>query len=579
MLTKSGCLRLRGLARNQSLMFFAPPTVDLEIRTLRGKNYGEELCGYDVLSWALHQTCLQHDRYRPLHILQGLSYHSRQDVARQYPFDSEEQLPPANSPLVESETQGLHDLYAPMQMRTEAEPFLISKCRQMQNTDVQRLIADWDSLKVASPSNAAVYEEHQREVMQEVEQQVQVERPALMNPAKPKCSAQLRNYVEQGTKDILLKLASVHEAIIIKSSASKELVGTATIWPHLRVSNGFADVVLRPDYGHNNSTIRPANWILVNCDPTIEADLLLITPYEAGQLFEVATAPDAKVRLFSYEPRVSRGSLIRDPQAIVLSDEIVDDWSSLVPPHISRELQSFAGQLYLPNYEEYLAFRSLMSGYLRFYKEWSEIRCRGEDFSRTHMGQIVEGRILKQSDFDSKPDSGGGFRARGGSRIHGSNAVGDEIMTGNEDDSDDDHHGVNDGGDGADRVSHDNTGSRCQPSIIKVDDNESVDDIEPSKEEEHDDYDSKDWLKTEEDEGNEATEKWEKGEVKDEDLKMEDVIHGPISEDCKLEADEDDDSFSFNGFSPSSSKVKCEDEELFIAPEAGTRLLKKRRLA
>ena len=535
MLILKGCLRLRGLAQNQSLMFFAPPSIDTEIRELRGKNANEEVGGCDVISWTLHQTCLQHDRYVPLHILQGLTYYSQQDAARRCPYNAEvERMTRINSPLVENETQDLHDLYAPSHMKTEAESFLISTCRQMQDPHVQRLLSDWDSLKIGSPLDAVMQEEHQREVMQEVEQQVHVERPGLMVPAKPKINKHLKKYVEEGTKSMLTKFGGVHETVVLKSSAGKELLGPCIIWPHLKVSSGFEDVVLQWDYGHNNSIIRPANWILVNSDPAIEADLLLISQHEAGQVFDIATAVDAKVRLFSYEPRVSRGSPTRDPQAIVLSNEIVDEWSSLVPSHVSRELQSFAGQLYLPSYEEYLAFRSEMSGYLRFYKEWLEIRCRGEDFTHTHMGRIVEGRILQESDFIDNEENGGHIAASAGLGTQNFDVWDDDVMMNNGEGDGDHGHIEDDDSDNVDEPVDKFDNSTRQPIVTEEDDDDDEINTEHPKKEEDEDCDSKDWLKYEEDE--------DKKDWKEEDeqklMKVEDLDVEHTSEVCKLEADD-----------------------------------------
>lgn len=540
-------------------MYLAPPSVDLDIREFRHKGLTDELNGHDVVKWALEQSCRQIELYRPLHVKQGLSFFYRRYVARQNPLHEDVESPTelADSPLVEHETQSLHDLYAPAAMQNEAERHLITLCRRAQDTDIQRLLREYDSLKLSSQSRIAIHEEHEREIEQEVEKQAQISRPGPMTPAVPFVDPQLDEYVREGSENLLLRFSYAHELLVARSSAAHELRGSTTIWKHIRASAGFASVIENWDFGNIDSTLRPVNWVLVSNKESNEGGLLLISQYEANHIFDAIVGHDANVRLFSYEPRVSRVMIARDPQPTVLSDDDRCEWTSLVPPHITRELYLFAGQLYIPSYEEYLCFKNDMEGYhadqtsppMTFYKEWFGIRRRGQDFLPTHMGQIVEGKTLPEGAFKGE----------------------DGCWNGEE------YKQIWDGGDLMDWKTEDGVKDECD-----IEDEDSVKDEDDLKDE--DEIKSEEGIKAENEEKPDVKAEDKITEEKLADSKEEAMDWKPDEEGCSLRVvslDEnenmEENSSSFEGFSPAQSVARHEDhvdddddsdEDLFMADHA-----------
>ena len=247
-------------------MYCAPPGVNLNIRDFRNKNLTDELDGRDIVAWAIEQSCREIELYQPLHLKQGLCHFYRLHIARQNPLheDVGRSIELGDSPLVEHETQSLHKLYTPSAMRHEAEEDLIKHCRSIQDTNLQRLLRDYDSLNQSSQFSVAMHEEHEREVEQEIQKQVQIYRPGPMAPAIPIIDPQLDDYVREGSDELLRCFSSAHELLVARSSAANELMGSTIIWKHLRATTGFARVTESWDYGHIDSTLRPVNWILVN---------------------------------------------------------------------------------------------------------------------------------------------------------------------------------------------------------------------------------------------------------------------------------------------------------------------------
>ena len=391
-------------------MFLAPPAVDLDIRKCNGKSLHDEIDGSHVIHWALEQSCLHIERYDPLHKLHGLNYHHHCYVAEHNPLtdDTEPTIRLADSPLVETETQNLCDLYAPPAMGGVAEPKLITNCRMIQDPNIQEALKDWDSLQPGTQSGVSTHEEHEREIAQEVEQQTHIERPGQMTPVEPEVDPNLDEYIRQGSVTLLEQFAPVHDLLVTHSSAARELFESTRVWKHLRGTTDFANVVETWDHGAIDATLRPVNWILISTVEPAEGHLLLISQYEANRIFKKVSKLSAQVRLYTYDPVVSHAMKIRNPQLTVLSDNIHDQWSIFVPPHITRELHLFSGQLYIKDYDEYMNFKAELDGALGdstqaplpFYREWVALRRRGQDILPTHVGQIVEGRTLQRSAFE-----------------------------------------------------------------------------------------------------------------------------------------------------------------------------------
>ena len=396
-------MRLRQLGHGQSLFFVAPPEVHRDILKITGKPESDGLDGYDVINWALTQSCLNIERCEPLRIMQGLSYHLRQLAAQRYfaaePEEGEVVESTAVEIFVEKEKQSLYDLYAPSLMKTTDELSLLNISAQDSNPEVQTLLHRWKQIDPNAVDSAKVLEEHEREVAHEVEQEIEIQRPPPAKPLREMVDVRLKTYVQSGASQTWKLFGTARRAIVRKSSAGR--LADHIVWPDIRVSDGFCSIVEKPASGFYDDYFRPVNWILTSKYASPITELLIISQYEANNLMSAIKHPSSAVLLHVYEPRVTRAMSSVDSKAVVPLSLATQNWLRL-SPSLRQQLHLFAGQLYINTYEEYLEWRggppTIMVS-LTFLKAWIGVRRRGQNFSQTHIGRIVSGWNLQPEDF------------------------------------------------------------------------------------------------------------------------------------------------------------------------------------
>lgn len=384
--------------------FIAPPEVHRDILKVTGKSESHRINGYDVVSWALAQSCLNIEKNEPLRIMQGLSYHRRQKAAQQYqmePEDGEILEHTAAEMFIEKEEQSLSDLYAPPSLKPINETNLLKVSSQNTSTEVQALLHRWSEIDPNTADGANVQEEHEREVAHEVEQEIEIQRPPPAKPLKEVVDARLKAYIQNGTSETWKLFQYADKAIVRKSSAGKK-VGPHRIWTGIRVSDGFRSTVEKPVSGFYDDYFRPVNWVLTNKGASPATELLIISQYEVNQLFADITSPSSAVFLHNYEPRVARAMSSVDSTTVTPLLQSTQNWLTL-GFELRCQLHLFAGQLYINTYKDYLALRksppSTMVN-LAFLKEWIGIRRRGQNYSQTHIGRMVAGWNLQEEDFE-----------------------------------------------------------------------------------------------------------------------------------------------------------------------------------
>ena len=392
-------------------MFVAPPEVNQSILDVTGKR-DSDIDGYDVVAWSLEQSCLSIERSQPLRVLQGLNYHGRQKTmaafARKYPkFKDVTNETDARKPLIlafrEKEEQRLADLYAPAALKHSTLPSVIESSQNDPNPIVQKLLAMWRSLDFSISEGTSMHEEHEREVAHEVEQETQIQRPRHAKALDRTVDPLLREFVRTGSDTVLQQFRRAYDVV---SDTSANDATAAGLFGHLRATTDFIRPA-RPQSGHYDSYLRPVNWVLTSNQTPKPTDLLLISQYEANQLFDDIHASSAPVDLHSYEPRVTKSMRAVDIAPHNLTYASVIGWQK-IPRSLRLELHLFAGQLYFSTIEEYREFLAdkitarppaQAERLIQFIKAWVAIRRKGHDFLPTHVGQMVLNRTLKQGAF------------------------------------------------------------------------------------------------------------------------------------------------------------------------------------
>lgn len=394
-------------------MYVAPPEVHHNIVATIATSPTGEITGRSVVEWALEQSCLQIERNQLLRVVQGLSYHNRQEAldvlkerlsARAGDEGSVEGL---DENIIEHEAQSLHDLYAPDAMREGSDSDLIKNSRSKSDQAVQELVAMWDRVNPHASRNANMHEELEREVGHEVEQETQIERPPGADPEERKIDPRLMNLIHSGTESHFNSFPSVQCNVLPLSATIQLLNGRKVPWRSLHVTTDFIKTVKCNKMGAMDNYHRPVHWLLVPRCTMVQDVVLIISQYEVNQCFDHIQAASSRVILISYEPRVSRSMPSMDSSPIESLPGASQAWNDLEET-LRQELHLFAGQLYFTTFAEYellagsLAIRDATP--LNFIKEWIGIRRKGENYLQTHVGQVVSGGVLHEEMFDAEDE-------------------------------------------------------------------------------------------------------------------------------------------------------------------------------
>ena len=128
---------MRKLGRGHSVMFFAPPEVDMSIRVGAGKNDPTtKVTTVDILCWAIHETWTNIQQRAPYWAQQGMSHKSRYNAWSR--FCNNELTPAQLSDVwLQPNVKSLSDLYAPCETNNTSgtlsvlDPVIQQRCKDL----------------------------------------------------------------------------------------------------------------------------------------------------------------------------------------------------------------------------------------------------------------------------------------------------------------------------------------------------------------------------------------------------------------------------------------------------------------
>ncbi|OAX42876.1 hypothetical protein K503DRAFT_682485 [Rhizopogon vinicolor AM-OR11-026] len=293
---------------------------------------------------------------------------------------------------------------------------------QILDPEIQRKC---EELGILSTLERSMDEEQEREVVHEVEREHQVERPTKVKPADHALHEDVHRFVETGK-------IPVRSSAFIRALPS--LVNTTVEFPEC---NQWAqNVLVTHDFARTVSTahkvdeyLRPVNWV-VSSDIGLSPVLVVMSPHEVNQLLP-SIRKSKVVHLSVYTPRTTKAMQACDD----LRFYSVPSATQLTPlESLICQLNLFAGQLYFSNYEMYLRTCSFLGlngpdlgdedlvvdsdGFIREenrpaarascsfnqsqllpLKELFGMRRKGMGYLPTHLGKMLNGRILSEEDF------------------------------------------------------------------------------------------------------------------------------------------------------------------------------------
>jgi len=410
-----GCMRMRKLGNGHSVMFFAPSDVDRSIRTIASKSESDAIRTMDILQWAMAETCAEIERRASLWAQQGVDHALRYDSWSNFCDHGEISLNELAEAWRQPDAKTLEELYAPASPR-DLSVISIPNIRQ-------RCL----ELGVLSLLNPNLDEEQEREVVHEVECERQVERLPKATPALHQVTRAIVRFVQGAFNS--LPHPAFQRAFSPEVVCSIHLEDIPAWSQSLYVTSDFCRVILDRK---GSEYLRPVNWILSRDSPS-GPTFLILSPFEVNQLLlEIRTSKF--VRLHIYTPRTHKTSRPCDDLLLHSIPTVPPDWTA--PAFLVDQLNLFAGQLYLRDYSTYIrvcrflcvyakdledggSFEVQSDGFIQpahrplralracsfqrsplpFLRDLIGLRRMSMKFSLTHMGKILDGRLLREEDF------------------------------------------------------------------------------------------------------------------------------------------------------------------------------------
>ncbi|KAI6118443.1 hypothetical protein F5141DRAFT_999967 [Pisolithus sp. B1] len=417
-----GCMRMRRLGHGHSAMFFAPLEVDRSIRDAAKKRGGDVIHPSDILLWAMGETCMDIQNSGPQWAQQGRDHGLRYSAWSEFcntNITSQELAATWRQP----DAKTLEELYAPCNPKERpllSIPAIDQRCQE---------------LDVSPSTDFNMNEEHEREIIHEIERETQVTRPPPATPAVHRMSAVVRNFVRTG------EVTPGPTAPIPMFDSFRDATPFAqekTVWSRLILATLDYCTVVQAGAGPNvGEYFRPVNWILSSqlAGKTI---LVILSPFEVNELLPEIRSSEF-VCLHIYTPRTQ--ARMRPCDDLHLYTIPSAPSYPISPASLMDQINLFAGQLYLRDYITYLRLCRFLCVYaddlagegdlevesdgfiapahrplrarsmdsfqkspLPFLKHVINLRRRGMNFVATHMGKILHGRLLKEEDFADQPN-------------------------------------------------------------------------------------------------------------------------------------------------------------------------------
>ncbi|KAB5592331.1 kinase-(PK-like) protein [Ceratobasidium theobromae] len=427
-----GCMRMRKLGHGQSVMFAAPPEIDRQIRSASPnlKTLGSEtrVEVVDVLRWAMLETCKDLGHHVAHWAQQGIDYRRRAEAEQKY--EETKNILHLKEDWVLPESRSLEHLYGFPDKKCSSEHSGFSK----ETLEFAGLRERLRLLGIAKLSDPSIDEEQEREVSHEVERERQVERPDKGDPATHSVHEDIRHFVQTG------QLRTQSSGILpLLHPLDSRLPGQFAKWSaNLFASTDFFQTIVNLPINLEKigDYMRPINWIVQDAN----RNCLVLSPFEVNELLPLIRRSRV-VQLHVYAPRVTQHM---QPFSGFRFYSIPSQLPTI--PHISLraqlQLDLFAGQLYLNDYDEYVLLCTMLGLYpladrdsslgidfgsdgfinpndrkkliiynpgyaecnfatspIPVLKDLTGLRRKGMKYLLTHIGRILHSRILTKDDF------------------------------------------------------------------------------------------------------------------------------------------------------------------------------------
>jgi hypothetical protein len=438
---------MRKLGSTHSIFFLASTEIVGYITAVTGIT-GSNITSKDVVAWSMKETLAQLRTYAPLWADQGFNFDDRNAAWELYKKRGMS-AGDFTKILKEKESRILEDLYGVAHVSQRSGQDNLVGLKQ----EIQRRYEEFGLNHSDSPRTM---EEREREVAQEKQEERQIERPPVAVPRTHSLHDDVKSLVLTGVTP--QESAAIVPAVsCVSQTTLSNFVKTSgrDAFPHIWVTNDFMNTIEMcgedslstllddslkaideetPISTLLDDFLRPAEWILSSSK---QPHLVLLSPFEANALIDDIRRSDF-VTLHTYGARSSRMMRsFEDLRSFMVPNR---DNLSPFPSVVINELNLFAGQLYFQSvgaYEETCRMLGLylkelpevlegyvgaigVTGFVRemqarealglqgaqfsdnpveFLRNFIGLRRKGQSFFSAHLGQVLHGRELYESDF------------------------------------------------------------------------------------------------------------------------------------------------------------------------------------
>ncbi|KAF8597353.1 hypothetical protein BDV93DRAFT_596776 [Ceratobasidium sp. AG-I] len=342
-----GCMRMRKLGHGHSVMFCAPPEIDRQIQKSRPSESERPVQVLDILRWAMLETCQDLAHHVSHWAQQGVQYSRRVEAQCRYTRTND--ITTLREEWTMPESYPLDGMYGVSSSDVTRSSGVNQAARSIPSLNARLQLLGVDEL-----GDPSMNEEQEREVSHEVERERQIERPLKSLPAPHMAHADVQTFIRTGEipKGSKAFLSLFHP---LQSYDSK---GSATWSAMLLASVDYTTTISGSSISSLSDYMRPVNWVVSGSGGT----LVVLSPYEVNK-FISSIRNSAKVRLHIYAPRVTR--TMKSFSALgsySLPALPTRNWAP-PSPSIQMQLNLWAGQLYLKDFDEYLLLCSFLGIY------------------------------------------------------------------------------------------------------------------------------------------------------------------------------------------------------------------------
>jgi hypothetical protein len=418
-------MRLRKLGNGQSVCFVIPEEIQTKIYERSGKPIGTTIDVQDVLAWAIGETWCDLKKSLPLWAVQGNRFESHKHLLLNGPGTTKKEA----EAFLEDEAASLETRYKPREADKDGSAHIGNW--DMSNKNIINIVSRCRDFEAMGFGSAALSEEQERELAPEIEEQRQVERPPRLQAHPHSVHKDLTHLINTG--EVIIDSRAWRPAFqaLCTTSAGK-LVDLSKFPDDLLVTVDFMHTVQVPPGSTRASFIsdsyqRPVQFVLSSAHrPGTVSNLIIISPYEATQLLPLVRQSKT-VSLHIFAPRSNSSYASIDDLMLYNVGRPFSPGS--VSRSLTMQLNLFAGSLYLRSLSEYhdvCDHLGLLKGKAedgqQVYADgfidppagiWGlkkspvpflrtllmKIRREGEGVEKTHMGKVLSGVRLEESDF------------------------------------------------------------------------------------------------------------------------------------------------------------------------------------